>query len=341
LAPLALALVVVVASLAPEPSESPLALGVTAVPLDSGSPSRETVGPLSYRGGLWLRSTDVRFGGLSDLVVDDEGRGLVAVSDCGRAFLARLSYDPGERLVGLDEARLVDLAGPGGRRLERDERDAEALVRDDDGLLVGFEGRPGRVWRYGGSELFHSPRPVPVPDLEQCQGNRGLESMARLDDGRLLLACEGSGLRPVSTPVFVGKGLSWTKHAYPLDGGTARVGDVYRPTAARRLPGGDVLVLERRYPPLGARLRVISRASLEGGAPLEPRELVVLEPPLTLDNLEGLEVRRARSGELLVYLLSDDNGCAKTSAVVPTGLQRTLLLMFALNEAALTLPAPD
>jgi len=337
-APLALASLVVAATLAPEPRPgSPLDLEVTAVPLDPVDATRQSVGPLRFRGGLWLRSADTRFGGLSDLVVDEGGLNLVAVSDCGRAFLGRLSYAAGGNLVGLAGARLVDLAGPGGRRLERGETDAEALARADDGLLVGFEGRPCRVWRYGARGLFQAPQPVPVPGLEQCRGNRGLESIASLDDGRLMLVCEGSGLRPGSTSALVGRGPSWITRSYPLDGGTATVGDVYRPTAARRLPRGDVLVLERRYPPLGARLRVLSRASLDGSGPLEPRELVVLEPPLTLDNMEGLEIRRA-GGELLVYLLSDDNGCAKTSTVVATGLQRTLLLMFALDEAAVAAP---
>jgi len=36
------------------------------------------------------------------------------VSDCGRGFTASLSYDAEGRLVGLDDARLVDLAGPTG-----------------------------------------------------------------------------------------------------------------------------------------------------------------------------------------------------------------------------------
>jgi hypothetical protein len=49
-----------------------------------------------------------------------------------------------------------------------------------------------------------------------------------------------------------------------------------------------------------------------------------------------VEARRDASGRTLVYLLSDDNGCAKTagskrSGLQRSGMQRTLLLLFALE----------
>lgn len=75
----------------------------------------------------------------------------------------------------------------------------------------------------------------------------------------------------------------------------------------------------------------LAKAALEGSGPLRPRELARLAPPLTVDNLEGLDVRRDPSGAELVYLVSDDNGCGKRSRLVaPRALQRTLLLMFEL-----------
>ena len=76
----------------------------------------------------------------------------------------------------------------------------------------------------------------------------------------------------------------------------------------------------------------LSRADLEGEGPLAPRELVRLEPPLTLDNFEGLDARRDASGRTLLYLVSDDNACGKRQVVVaPRVLQRTLLLQFDLQ----------
>jgi hypothetical protein len=44
-----------------------------------------------------------------------------------------------------------------------------------------------------------------------------------------------------------------------------------------------------------------------------------------------VEARREASGRTLVYLISDDNGCAKTPGSRRSGLQRTLLLLFALE----------
>jgi len=80
----------------------------------------------------------------------------------------------------------------------------------------------------------------------------------------------------------------------------------------------------------------VPRASIESAGPLAPREIARFESPLTLDNFEGVEARRDASGRALVYLLSDDNGCAKApgsqrSGLQRSGMQRTLLLLFALE----------
>ena len=71
------------------------------------------------------------------------------------------------------------------------------------------------------------------------------------------------------------------------------------------------------------RLQRVAAATIRAGATLRGTTLAVLRPPLTLDNMEGVAARRAKTGEMLLYLLSDDNFRAG---------QRTLLLMFALEE---------
>jgi hypothetical protein len=106
---------------------------------------------------------------------------------------------------------------------------------------------------------------------------------------------------------------------------------VFRPSAAALLPGGDVLVLERRFPPLEVRLVRLAKADLEGTGALAPSEIARLAPPQSVDNFEGLDVRQDPSGATLLYLISDDNGCAKQLGVVPSRLQRTLLLLFELT----------
>ncbi len=318
-------------AMVPSPhAEAPLAVEATPVPLDPTDPSRLRVGPLEYQGGLWLRGDDLRFGGLSDLRVSPDGETLFAVSDCGSGFTAHVSYDASGRLAGLRGARVVGLTDAHGKPLAADAVDAESLVvAPGAGLDVGFEGR-GRIERYG--PAFEGPaRPEPVPTaLAECGRNGGLELMADAGSGKRLLVCEGRRGASTTVPAWIGDPGSWHEREYPLtfDGGWA--GEPFRPTSAARLPSGDLLVLERRFPPIAARIVRLDRASLEGDGPLEPHEIARLEAPLTLDNFEGIEARQDARGRTLVYLLSDDNGCTKNAGAARRGLQRTLLLLFVL-----------
>ena len=174
------------------------------------------------------------------------------------------------------------------------------------------------------------PRPLPFPEgAARCDSSGGFETMADVGDGRRLLVCERRRNASSTVPAWLGNDGEWTERDYPLafDGGWA--GEPFRPTGATRLPGGDVLVVERRFPPLGARIARLDRASLEGTGPLAPEEIARFEAPLTLDNFEGIDARRDASGRTLVYLISDDNNCFKNGFdPIP---QRTLLLMFTLE----------
>jgi len=312
-------------------ADASLAVEVAPVPLDASDPARVAVGPLRYLGGLSLSSADPRFGGLSDLRVSPDGARLFAVSDCGLGFTASLSYDAGGRLAGLADPRLVALASPAGAPLAIGETDAESLVLGD-GLEVGFEGR-ARIQSYAADPAFvGAARSLRAPSgVVACGRNGGLETMADTGDGRRLVVCEARRGASSTVPAWVGRGAAWTEREYPLafEGGWA--GEPFRPTGAARLPDGDLLVLERRFPPIGARLVRLPQESLDSQGLLAPREIARLESPLTLDNYEGVEARRDGSGRTLVYLISDDNGCAKTPSSRRTGLQRTLLLLFALE----------
>jgi hypothetical protein len=297
------------------------------VPLDPTQPSRDRLGPLVYLGGLWLRAhdRDRRFGGLSDLRVSADGSRAFIVSDCGEGVTATLSYDGEGRLVRAGDVQVIPLeVGPSGGL------DSESLVMGEDSLEVGFEGRP-KVLAYRKEPPFGGPpRALPVPRrVARCESNGGLEAMADVGEGRRLLVCEGRRFPSGTVPAWIGSGGKWTQRDYPLvfDGGWG--GEPFRPTAAALAPDGDLLVLERRFPPLGARIVRLGRASLEGTGPLAPHEIARFEAPVTLDNFEGIDVRREGSGRTLVYLISDDNNCFKNGFnPIP---QRTLLLLFALE----------
>jgi hypothetical protein len=321
-----------VAATIPSWSDTAIPIVATAVPLNPIDPDQQRVGSLRYRGGIQLRSDVASFGGLSDLRIIGGGRRLVAVSDCGSALVAELRYDERGRLVDMVDARLHGLLAPGGRALRAGEEDAESLVAATSGeLIVGFERRH-RLWKYPASArpLEHAPVSVPAPpDSARLPPNQGFEAAVGLGDGRVLLVAEADRSR--HAPAWLSNGSTWESFLLPL----AYTRDVpdqpFRPTAMATLSNGDVLVLERRFPPLAARLRRLARAALDEREDLAGTEVAVIELPLSVDNFEGLEVAPGPDGAERLYLLSDDNDCEKGQHRHGTSLQRTLLLSFSLE----------
>lgn len=295
-------------------------LGVAPVPLDPTSPSRTRVDRLEFRGGLVLSGSGL--GGLSGLEIDAAGR-LIAISDTGTWLTARLEHDAEGRLTGLSGARRGVLVGPDGEaQLGKRLGDAESLtLLGDERLAVGFE-QTHRLWRYPALDLSGRPSAEALPDgLASAPLNGGLEALAELADGRLLLLTEELPASPDSVRGWVGEPGRWE----PLE---LVVHGELRPTSADRLPTGDVVVLTRGYSAAtGSVVRIgkLAAAAIEAGARLELEQLALLRRPLTVDNFEGVASRLGPHGESLIYLVSDDNFSAA---------QRTLLLQFALLPAA-------
>lgn len=307
----------------PRPLEAqPVELHATPVALASGDPGQARLGRLQWRGGLRLESTAAGFGGWSGLHVSPDGTALVAVGDEGRVLQARLHYDAAGNLDGADEARLAALLDTHGQPLVgKVYQDAESLVHLADGSwVVGFERRH-RLWRYPADAApLGVAEPLAAPkDLYRAPENGGIEALTALPDGRLVAITEEFMVRE-RLRGWVRKGQRWQPFTYPAQG-------LLRPSGMAVLPSGDLLVLERGYSPdagVTIRLRRVRTSALRKNATLEGDVLVQIQPPLTVDNFEGLAARRSASGETLVYLLSDDNFSAN---------QRTLLLMFALDES--------
>jgi hypothetical protein len=311
-----------------------LTLSVRPVPLNPADPDQVRLGRLRYRGGLELRSVEPRFGGLSDLRVLDGGRRLVSVSDCGTALLADLRYDERGNLGGMSEPRLQRLVAPGGRPLAAGEEDAESMALAPDGAIItGFEQRH-RLWRYppGAGPFTLAPDPLqPPPGSAALDADHGFEAALSFEDGRLLLLSEA--LRGQKAALgWIEKGAVWEEFALPLLYLDDAPDEPFRPTALALLPGGDVAVLERRYPPMAVRIRRLARAALENGRDLTGEELARFAPPLTTDNYEGLEVSMGPDGLPRVFVLSDDNDCAKLNHRHGTSGQRTLLLSFTIGD---------
>jgi hypothetical protein len=303
-------------------------LMVEAVPLvlDQSAPERTRFGQLTFLGGFVLHSPDERFGGLSGLALSPDGAVLYAVSDYGYGLSVSLQHTADGRLAGFRDwniSRLINLQG----KPFRAKADAEALVRDQDGaFLVAFEGRP-RLWRYPPATppFTALPQALPLPsELAQAPGNGGLEAVARLPDGRVLLVTEEFANTDGSL-----KG--WLIDASHVSALAYQPFKDFRPTDLATLANGDVLVLERYYSILGGpavRLRRLSREHVRAGAMLQGQEIMRLELPLSVDNFEGLAVHEAPPLGTLLYLVTDNNYSA---------LQRTLLLQFRLEPSPLSL----
>jgi len=303
---------------------APLSVTTESVDLDSENPQIDRVGALRYVGGIVVRSADERFGGLSGAVVDDDGR-MIAVSDRGYWFEARLVYDGGGRLTGLAQTTYSAMRNETGGTVQANwlTGDAEAVQRDGTDLLVAFERRH-RIWRYDGRGDLATARPKPVPlppAVAKLPRNGGIEAMARLGPNRILAVGEeplgGSDDSPTNTGWIVGPEGTTEVH-YP--------NTPWRPTDFALLPNGDLLALERRFYALAgfaARIKRIPANRLAGGATLDGEVIARLEPPMLSDNFEGLAVRRDRDGRTRVILVSDDNF---------RFLQRTLILEFVLED---------
>ena len=300
----------------------------SSVPLNYEDINQRTVGPMLYRGGLKLSANDERFGGFSALLISEDGHRLLAASDKGMWFSATLLYDAEGNLSDAGTARLAPITGLDGKPLSGRYRDAEALARDTDGaILVAFE-QHHRILRFmPPAELdAHAltasrPKSIAVPkELNEFNSNAALEGLVTLADGGLLLLTEGLDNQRLGKPGWVLR-----------DGAPAKRFEFYRtprfrPTGAARLPDGDILVLERRFTLIGgvaALLKRVPKKLISLDTRLEGTELIQILSPLTIDNMEGLAVRRDNSGRTIIYLISDDNYSM---------FQRTLLLVFELKE---------
>jgi hypothetical protein len=310
--------------------EQPLVIQATAVPLKLDDPAATTVGRLVWRGGVSLTANSSNFGGWSDLYVAPDGRSLHAISDVGGWLNAEIRFDSRGHLAGLGPARLGQLRGLDGKPLtSKLEADAEALVRLPDGSwLVGFELRH-RIWRYpAGDEaqgLGLAGTPVPVeapPQLQSQPANGGLEAMAALPDGRVVMLSEEYSETAGTTMGWIGApsggSFRWQSFNY------TSIPD-FRVTAVATLPDGSFVALERAFDMVrGVRVRVMRFAArdLVAGGTVRSEELAFLAVPYAVDNLEGIYATRGPRGETLLWLLSDDNF---------NRAQRTILLLFELR----------
>ncbi len=314
------------------PALAPLPLSTTALPFDRDDPSVTQAGALRFMGALHIRSTNRLFGGLSALRWSNGW--LLSVSDTGNWVMFR-PVEPGGRLAGLADARIAPVLMADGRPApDKQTGDSEALEwpADGDNTAAIFFEQDHRMQVYPDIDparpaSFAKP-PAKVyryPGTRDWPANGGGEAFAQLDGHAEIVFSEDS------------TGPGGRRDALLLsDQGNVRLAyvppDGYSPTDAVLLDCDRLLVLNRRFSPASGMAAVLVLVDL---APLNAAraagkvladmqlgwtELARLQSPLTLDNMEGLALRR-EAGRTFVYTVSDDN---------LSGLQRTILMKFEL-----------
>nr|WP_295375296.1 esterase-like activity of phytase family protein [uncultured Sphingosinicella sp.] len=281
------------------------------IALREGAPESRRVGALRMMEGWWLRSNHPWFGGVSAVNVVD--RKVLALSDGG--VLMRFDMPHKAARIPLSLSRLADAPGP-----NKKQRDTEAMVIDGGRAWVAFE-RVNAVFRYRLADWRSDASSRPQA-MRRWSANRGSEAMVRLRDGRFLIFSEGFSVGEGLTEVLLFNGD-------PAAGAKA-VRLAYRPpegyliTDAAQLPDGRLLFLNRRlsiFDGILAKLTVAEKPELREGAVLSGREIAHFQPPVTTDNYEALSIAE-ENGRTILWIASDDNFM---------GIQRTLLLKFALN----------
>ena len=289
-------------------------------------PSRRQFGLLEFRGGLVLRSSDRNFGGLSAIRVAADGAHFISLNDKGWWFRGRIVYQ-GTHPIGIADAEMAPILGADGRPLaSRGWYDTESIAEDGGTLYVGIE-RVHQIVRfnYGKEGLAARGRPIVAPSgLRALPANRGLEAMVFVPKGLpmagTLIAISERGLSAAGDidAVLIGG---------PNPGSFAvKRNASFDVTDAALLPGGDVLLLERRFSwtsGLAVRLRRIALGAIKPNALVDGPVLFEADLGYEIDNMEGLSVHRLPGGEIVLTLVSDDNFSL---------LQRTLLLQFTLAE---------
>lgn len=319
--------------LAPEtaravPAPQPLALTTTPLPLDRNDPARTKLGSLRFLGAVQLRSTDPQFGGVSGLRAGRDSR-FLAVTDTGNWF-AFTTVERDGQLVGVRNTWLLPILQPDRKPvMSKPDGDAEALEWDPEtgDATVVYE-QDHRLAHFSGIDAADPKSVARAPDgierltvMAGWPANGGGEAVAVLPGGARLVISETA------------RGPQRTRTALLTEAGKTRVIEIegidnHAPTDAIALDATRVLILQRRFTMLegqGAALSLVDLAPVLGGkgaegTVLRADTLAQWEPPLTLDNMEGLAIRR-EGRRTFLYIVSDDNLNA---------LQRTVLMKFEL-----------
>jgi len=222
---------------------------------------------------------------------------------------------------------MAPMLGPDGKRLaQRGWWDTESIAEDSGTIYVGIE-RVHRIVKYDFAKDGLRARGVPIPvpaEFKTFPSNESLEAMAFVPKGlplagTLIVVTEAALDTAGNIKAFLLGGPN------PGSFSVKRTND-FSITDCALLPGGDLLLLERRFSWLSGpavRIRRIAAAELRPGATVTGEQLLFGDVSQQVDNYEGLGLHRTAAGETVLTIVSDDNF---------SPLQRTLLMQFTLLE---------
>ncbi|MFT3732500.1 MAG: esterase-like activity of phytase family protein [Hyphomicrobium sp.] len=296
-----------------------------------GGPER-ALGKLQFLGGLVLKSSSPFFGGWSGLLLADDAKSFVALSDTGVWMTGDLTYS-GARPTGIADAHLGPLLDRSGRPIARARgRDSESIALESGtlrqgSLLIGFEGRH-RIERYdltlNGITVDRGGLKIPAA-AKKMRSNQGFEALTVLKGGPF----KGHPIAFSERLYNLSRnhtGWLWTANG-PHTIHLKNVGD-FDVTDIASLDDGTLFVLERRFRWLeGVKMRLLRIApdALGPDRTLDGETLIEADMNDNIDNMEGLAATRLKSGAVLITMISDDN--------FNHVIQRTLLLQFLLKDA--------
>lgn len=306
------------------------------IPLSARNGSAvQDVGGLTYRGGVRLISPERRLGGLSGLIVSQDGSEFLSVSDQGDWVRGSLDYTDG-RFIGARDVTIAPMLDEAGEALVHKQGDAEAIEQVDPNgtfpgtVIVSFERRH-RLWRYDLTDQGFDALPVNVPvpaEIRTIKENQGIEALHVKPDGEIVALSEGA-------LDDEGHTLGWRFKMSEAGRGSLdnrplaiKTWKTFRPTDMTRLPDGRYLVLQRHFSPRTGpiiQLRNLGNDLSAENGPLEGSLMAQMGVAYNIDNMEGLASRLSEEGRILIYLISDDNF---------NPFQRTLLLMFEVMPVA-------
>lgn len=294
---------------------------------DRSAPATRRFGRLEFLGGLELTSPSANFGGWSGIVVDSDGRRMLAVSDAGSWMTADIVSEGG-RPVGLANAKLGPIEALKGASLKRErDRDAEAVTLLDgtlaDGtVLIAFEqnrriGRFPVTERGLGAPVGYLKLPA---DAARMRSNKAFEAVGVLKGGPSRGSVVAFAERFLDS---AGNHTGWVwLRGEPQRFGVRNIAE-YDLTDTAALPDGGLLLLERRFRWLeGVKMRIrrLAPDEIRPGVLAEGEVLIESDMGQQIDNMEAIAVHAGPGGATVVTVMSDDN--------FNSLLQRTLLLQF-------------